>query len=162
MTSESVLQKIQIFPSLDSYEQNQSSVGENDIALVPAEYIPAAEKDAANGVAGLDGSGKVKPEQASAGIVIVTANRTLSATDNNRCLCCTNTAAITITVSNTQGLPVGAEIEVIQGGAGAVSFAASGVTLISLDGAVSIAGQYGVAALKQTATNVWVLCGALA
>lgn len=126
------------------------------------EYIPATEKDAANGVAGLDGSGKVKPEQASAGIVIVTANRTLSATDNNRCLCCTNTAAITITVSNTQGLPVGAEIEVIQGGAGAVSFAASGVTLISLDGAVSIAGQYGVAALKQTDTNVWVLCGALA
>lgn len=126
------------------------------------EYIPATEKDAADGVAGLDGSGKVKPEQASAGIVIVTANRTLSATDNNRCLCCTNTAAITITVSNTQGLPVGAEIEVIQGGAGAVSFAASGVTLISLDGAVSIAGQYGVAALKQTDTNVWVLCGALA
>lgn len=126
------------------------------------EYIPATEKDAADGVAGLDGSGKVKPEQASAGIVIVTANRTLSATDNNRCLCCTNTAAITITVSNTQGLPVGAEIEVIQGGTGAVSFAASGVTLISLDGAVSIAGQYGVAALKQTDTNVWVLCGALA
>ena len=126
------------------------------------EYIPATEKDAADGVAGLDGSGKVKPEQASAGIVIVTANRTLSATDNNRCLCCTNTTAITITVSNTQGLPVGAEIEVIQGGAGAVRFVANGVTLISLDGAVSIAGQYGVAALKQTDTNVWVLCGALA
>lgn len=126
------------------------------------EYIPAAEKDAADGVAGLDGSGKVKPEQASAGIVIVTANRTLSATDNNRCLCCTNTAAITITVSNTQGLPVGAEIEVIQCGTGAVSFAASGVTLFSLDGAVSIAGKYGVAALKQTNTNSWVLCGALA
>lgn len=35
MATESNLQKIHVFPSEESYEQNQSSIGENDIAFVP-------------------------------------------------------------------------------------------------------------------------------
>lgn len=35
MATESNLQKIHVFQSIESYEQNKGSIGENDIALVP-------------------------------------------------------------------------------------------------------------------------------
>ena len=35
--TESVLKKVHIFPSVESYKQNSQNVGEDDIALVPSE-----------------------------------------------------------------------------------------------------------------------------
>lgn len=37
MSTESNLQKIHVFQTVESYEQNKGSVGENDIALIPSE-----------------------------------------------------------------------------------------------------------------------------
>ena len=112
----------------------------------------------------MDAQSRVTATQASAALVSVTASRTLSVADDNRCLVCESAQAITITIpaNAAAALPVGAEIEVMQTGAGVVSFApATGVTVHSADNALAISAQYGVAALKQIAANVWLLCGAL-
>lgn len=55
------------------------------------------------------------------------------------------------------------EIHIEQGGAGAVSFTpGSGVTINKLSTYnAKIAGQYGVATLKRTASNTWTLFGSL-
>ena len=143
----------------------QAAAGTDYVAPAAlAGYLPTAQKGAAQGVATLDAESRVTATQASAALISVTASRTLSVADDNRCLVCESAQAITITIpaNAAAALPVGAEIEVMQTGAGAVSFApATGVTVHSADNALAIAAQYGVAALKQIAANVWLLCGAL-
>jgi hypothetical protein len=48
-------------------------------------------------------------------------------------------------------------------GAGTVTVVGdSGVTLLSLDSATDISGQYGFASLLKIGTNIWALSGALA
>lgn len=94
-------------------------------------------------------------------IISTTASRTLAAGNESSFLYCTNSSAITITVPSGV-FAVGTEIEVSRCGAGTVTFAgASGVTINSVDGKKTIANQYGVAVLKQVATNVWLLAGDL-
>lgn len=59
--------------------------------------------------------------------------------------------------------PIGAEVRIIQGGAGVVTVVAgAGVTLHSLAAKVALAGQYAEAKLRKTAANVWHLSGNLA
>lgn len=86
-------------------------------------------------------------------------------TDADRFLKCTNSSSITLTIQPdaTIAIAVGAEISVTQYGAGTVSFAAgSGVTIRSIDSALSIDGQYTSVALKKIATDEWLLVGSLA
>ena len=93
-------------------------------------------------------------------IVDVAVSSTLDTTNGGRFIRCVNSSAITITIP--AGLDVGVEIEVCRFGAGTVTFAAAtDVTINSVDGALTIANQYGVAVLKQVATNVWLLAGDL-
>lgn len=106
--------------------------------------------------------GKVKAEQASSIIVTTSANTTLSATHAGKCIVCSNSSAITITIPSSV-FEIGTEIEFIQNGAGTVTFAAaSGVTLLSKDGFKTSNGQYSVVVCKQIASNTWILSGSLA
>lgn len=84
---------------------------------------------------------------------------TLQATDNGKVITCTNAGAITVNVPS--GLGAGFTCQVIQGGAGIVTFAASGTTVNSFGSLTSTAGQYASASLIATASNVFILAGNL-
>lgn len=78
---------------------------------------------------------------------------------------CTNGSAITLTVPAHATVPnvVGVVVGLEQGGAGVVTIAAAGgVTINSLNAALSLSGQWAQAALICEAQNVWTLIGALA
>jgi hypothetical protein len=73
--------------------------------------------------------------QISGGLLIdnsKSASFTLSSADNNKVFLITSASAVTITVPST--LAVGFSCQVIQGGAGTLTFAGSGVTLNSANG----------------------------
>ncbi len=73
--------------------------------------------------------------QISGGLLIdnsKSASFTLSSADNNKVFLITSASAVTITVPAT--LAVGFSCQVIQGGAGTLTFAGSGVTLNSANG----------------------------
>ena len=95
----------------------------------------------------------------------ITADYTLVAADRNTVKVCTNSTAITITVQtySTIPFPIGSTIAILANGTGTVSFAgASGVTINSVDGSLTMSGQYASAALLKTDTDVWQLVGSLA
>lgn len=126
------------------------------------EYISDALIGAVNGVASLDANGKVAVAQASSRIVAVTGSKTLALSDAGTFQRCTNGGTITVTVpaNSNVAFPVGTEIEIYRGGAGAVNIgAASGVTLQCVSSTRAIADQYTSAALKKLDTNVWTLQG---
>jgi hypothetical protein len=98
-------------------------------------------------------------------IVGVAASKTFALTDAQTVQNCTNAAAITITIPTnaTVAFAVGTELAIVRQGAGTVAIApAAGVTLNSKDAKRSIDGQYASCALKKTATDTWLLVGALA
>jgi hypothetical protein len=75
-----------------------------------------------------------------------------------------NATAQTVTIppNSSVAYPVGATMQVIQLGAGKVTFAAgAGVTLNSAGSLKSIGAQYSAVTLLQTSANVWVLVGSL-
>lgn len=123
--------------------------------------IPTSAKGAASGVATLDASSKVVATQASAAIKTYTGSVTLPLADAGCLVRINSAAAATVTVP-ALSFPEGTEIEVLQLGVGAVTFAAaSGVTLLSVGGALGISDQYGVACLKNMGGTTWLLGGAL-
>lgn len=86
---------------------------------------------------------------------------TLVLADNLKLVSMDYATACTLTVPPNV-LPVGALVLVVQTGAGQVTFVeGSGVTINSSDSALSLVGQYASASLIQTATNVWLLTGAI-
>lgn len=85
-------------------------------------------------------------------------------TDNGKICEFANSSPVTVTVppNSSVALPVGAQIEVTQTGAGKVTLAqGSGVTITSLASYKSIAGQYASATLYKRATDTWQLSGNL-
>lgn len=82
---------------------------------------------------------------------------TLLASDNGKIITCSNAAAIVVTVP--AGLDAGFHCQVIQIGAGQVSFTASGTTVNNRQTHTKIAGQYGVVTVESYATDVFVLAG---
>lgn len=90
--------------------------------------------------------------------------RTLALTDADTIINCTNTSDLTITVplNSSVAFDTGTQIAVVQGSTGTVTFAgASGVTINSLDDALSIGGENSSVALLKTDTNEWLLVGSL-
>lgn len=76
----------------------------------------------------------------------------------------TNGSPVTFTIppNSSVAFPVDTVIEMEQAGAGALTVAAgSGVTINSRGTDLTLAGQYGVAALKKVATDTWTLTGDL-
>lgn len=97
-------------------------------------------------------------------IVSSTVDLTLNLSHANTVLVYGTTSARTITVPNNSSVPfpIGTQITVIRNSTGTVTFIpASGVTLNSKDNKRSIDGRYASATLIKTATNTWMLIGAL-
>lgn len=113
------------------------------------------------GAAALDSNGKVVADQAtSARGTNITANKTLTKDDNGK-LFLVYQANVTITIP--AGLPLGMEVEFCRWSDYTVKFAAaSGVTIKSINNALSIANKNGCAVLKKaTADEIWILAGDL-
>ena len=96
----------------------------------------------------------------SAGIVTEsTTTRTLSATDNGKVIYCTSGSAVTINCDS--GLGAGFSCTIIQGGAGKVTVAANGQTLVSYSSLFSTMGQYAVISLICPVANTFYAAGNL-
>ena len=116
------------------------------------------------GAASLDGNGKLDTAQASAYVLAIDRSVTIDLPYAGKFVWSSAESAITITIPTDESVafPIDTEIEICQGGDGAVTIvAAEGISLMSLDNAVTLAGRYGCACLKKINTNQWVLAGAL-
>ena len=85
--------------------------------------------------------------------------RTLSATDNGKVIYCTSGSAVTINCAADLG--AGFSVTIIQGGAGKVTVAANGQTLVSYSSLFSTMGQYAVISLIAPVANTFVAAGNL-
>lgn len=148
----------------------------SDVGALPDTYTPPVTS--VNGQTGtvsitpqtlnaaaLNENSKVEAAQASSTMITKTASYTLALTDAGKMIAVNSSSAATVTIPTNASVafPVDTEIEIAQFGAGVVSIAgASGVTIRSIDSALSLSGQYAVAALKKINTNEWLLAGALA
>jgi hypothetical protein len=98
--------------------------------------------------------------QISNGLIVdsKTAGFTLSASDNNKVIIVTSSTAVTVTVSNTSPniLPIGFSCQMIQGGAGAVTIAALGVTLNSSNGFVTRSTNSAIGLVMSSSTTGYV------
>lgn len=86
-------------------------------------------------------------------------SRTLSATDNGKVIYCTSGSAVTINCN--AGLGAGFSCTIIQGGAGKVTVAANGQTLVSYSSLFSTMGQYAVISLICPVANTFYAAGNL-
>jgi hypothetical protein len=94
------------------------------------------------------------------GIITVSGtSRTLSAADNGKVIYCTSGSATTITCA--AGLGAGFNVTIIQGGAGKVTVAAGGQTLVSYSSLFSTMGQYAVISLFAPVANTFIAAGNL-
>ena len=97
---------------------------------------------------------------ASGGLITEsTTTRTLSAGDNGKIIYCTSGSATTINCA--AGLGAGFSVTIIQGGAGKVTVAANGQTLVSYSSLFSTMGQYAVISLVCPVANTFVAAGNL-
>lgn len=85
--------------------------------------------------------------------------RTLSASDMQKIIYCTSGSAVTINCAADLG--VGFNVTIIQGGAGKVTVAANGQTLVSYSSLFSTMGQYAVISLVCPVANTFVAAGNL-
>lgn len=85
--------------------------------------------------------------------------RTLSATDNGKVIYCTSGSAVTINCA--AGLGAGFSVTIVQGGAGKVTVAANGQTLVSYSSLFSTMGQYAVISLISPVANTFLAAGNL-
>jgi hypothetical protein len=96
----------------------------------------------------------------AAGIITESGTtRTLSATDNGKVIYCTSGSAVTITCA--AGLGAGFSTTIIQAGAGKVTVAAGGQTLVSYSSLFSTMGQYAVISLVCPVADTFVAAGNL-
>ena len=104
---------------------------------------------------------KVTVQQMLTGVIVTDATtaRTLSATDNGKIIYCTSASAVTITCAASLG--AGFNVTIIQGGAGKVTVAAGGQTLVSYSSLFSTMGQYAVISLICPVANTFVAAGNL-
>ena len=96
--------------------------------------------------------------QISNGLIIdnsKNAGFTLAAADNNKVFLITSASAITVTVPST--LPIGFSCQIIQGGAGAITIAGSGVTLNSSNGFVTRATNSVIGLVMNSTTTGFVM-----
>lgn len=85
--------------------------------------------------------------------------RTLSASDMQKIIYCTSGSAVTINCA--AGLGAGFNVTIIQGGAGKVTVAANGQTLVSYSSLFSTMGQYAVISLVAPIADTFVAAGNL-
>jgi len=133
--------------------------------LTGAEVLPVVQSGVTKQVSVTNlTSGKTVPAIGytleSGGIITeATASRTLGAGDNGKIIYCTSGSATTITCA--AGLGAGFSVTIIQGGAGKVTVAAGGQTLVSYSSLFSTMGQYAVISLVCPVANTFVAAGNL-
>ena len=116
------------------------------------------------GAAALE-DGKVKAEQASAAMVSVSADTTLTLSHAGKCVLIQSGAvSITVPADAAVAFPTGTEIEIIRySGSACTLKAASGVALLhqSLGSVteIALAERYTVVGLKKVGANNWVITG---
>lgn len=95
-------------------------------------------------------------------VVENTTSRTVDKTDVGAWIRCTNAAAVTVTISAQIAVewPADAEVYIEQAGAGVVTVAAD--SDVTLNGALSSAGQYTALGLKRVGTDTWTVIGGVA
>ena len=125
--------------------------------------IATSEKEAANGVATLDGNIRIKADQANAVLQEVNVSKTLELTDSGKILCNTSTSEaiiITIPSDGSVSFPEYTEIEIMRLYDGDITVSpSSGVTLLSNGTNNTVADKYTSVCLKKVATNTWILQG---
>lgn len=110
------------------------------------------------------GASTVRAINAQTGTTYTFALTDGSGNGNNPYTTFGSSSATTVTVppNGTVAFPTGSQIDVLQVGTGAVTFApGSGVTINSYQGELTILGQYKWATLIKTGTNTWDLYGDL-
>ena len=116
------------------------------------------------GAAALEG-GKVKAEQASAAMAVVSADTTLALSHAGKCVLIQSGAvSITVPADAAVAFPTGTEIEIIRySGSACTLKAAAGVALLhqSLGSVteIALAERYTVVGLKKVGANNWVITG---
>lgn len=92
-----------------------------------------------------------------------TGSYTLVLSDAGKLITLTSSSAITLTIPTNASVafPIGTQIDLVQGGAGAVTFAGAGVTINSKGGNKTIADKFVGVSLIKTDTNTWLLVGDL-
>lgn len=120
------------------------------------------------GAAELGSDKKVLPAQTCSSMTGVTVSRVLALEDMGRMLVVSaaEPCALTVPQHSAVEIPVGSELEILRAGAGAVTIVgASDVYLCNEGGTVeagktlTIANQYGIAALKKISQTHWVVSG---
>jgi hypothetical protein len=104
---------------------------------------------------------KVTLTQILTGVIVTEAgaSRTLLATDNGKIIYCTSGSAVTITCAADLG--AGFNVTIIQGGAGKVTVADGGQTLVSYSSLFSTMGQYAVISLISPVADTFIAAGNL-
>ena len=98
------------------------------------------------------------PEQFTTGVVdTLTASRSVSNADNGETLYYTGAGNITLTIP--AGLVPGWWCRVVQGGAGKVTFAGSGVTVSGKQGHLSTGGQWHVVEARRLTASQYLIHG---
>lgn len=119
------------------------------IDLIVSDWYPAAIHASA------------RAPQHRSGIIEVTATRDIAATDADSYLYSTSAGAVTLTVQAST-LPIGAEVDIFQEGAGQVTIAAgAGVTIVSKDGNLKLSATGSGASLKHVHDETYHLVGDL-
>jgi len=90
--------------------------------------------------------------------VVSVATYIMNSDDTGKVLVFMNPCAVTLPALDTL---VGTQIDIINYSTGAISFAASGTTLNSKAGALTLASQYTGATMIKTFDNAWTIIGDL-
>jgi hypothetical protein len=121
---------------------------------------PVGSKGIGSALAPVAGTVSDSYQLSTSGILTeATTSRTLSSGDNGKIIYCTSGSATTITCA--AGLGAGFSVTIIQGGAGKVTVAAGGQTLVSYSSLFSTMGQYAVISLVCPVANTFVAAGNL-
>lgn len=103
----------------------------------------------------------VRPVQHRVLPVLVTGSRDLAAADGDRYLYTTTGSAVSLTVQKDT-IPLDAEIDLFQAGAGQITIVqGADVTIVSKGGNKKLSAQGSAATLKHITSNVWHLVGDL-
>lgn len=86
---------------------------------------------------------------------------TLAISDINRVIEVTSASAVNVTVPPelTVGFPIGAPIDVVQGGAGRVTLVAGAGVTLNTSGSLLTRAQYSTLSLRKRAANTWIVTG---
>jgi hypothetical protein len=123
----------------------------------------------ATGATGLTGATGVTGVTGSDAVLTLTQNQqsgtsyTLAASDVNKLVELSNASAITLTVptnASVAGFSVGAQVNLLQTGAGQVTVGGAGVTINGTPG-LKLRAQWSSATLIKRATDTWVIVGDL-